>query len=354
MQSEAHKNNQRSSSNAEAQNTGNCPNCHALMPRELRFCRSCGCRLGEGVEEYTETVRFQDAPAATTARRGKSRTASAKLPGTSPADMKEFKAMAHRIHDKTVSSVTSGLGKWKIKRACNRVPRWMVWVIIPIMIASMTGGFRNSMRSRNRSSSAAVSSAQNSFLGAEYKTAQGGAMIMDVSPPGSAADKAGLIGGDVITSFDGKAVKSEEEMTRFLTATPIGKTVDVVYTRDGETKTAKLTTVSEEENDRFAETFRERPEGNGFLGVNDEELNRVKIPEMNIYGVQVNEVYKNRPAYIAGLRDGDIVIEFDKAPIRTEEEFNKRIDRALPDSTITIKVVRSGQRIEIPVKMGVE
>src|SRR5438552_10753823 len=28
------------------------------MPKEMRFCRSCGNRLGEGPAEYTETVRF--------------------------------------------------------------------------------------------------------------------------------------------------------------------------------------------------------------------------------------------------------------------------------------------------------
>ncbi len=40
----------------------NCANCHSPMPRELRFCRNCGFRLGEGSAEYTETVRFQDVP----------------------------------------------------------------------------------------------------------------------------------------------------------------------------------------------------------------------------------------------------------------------------------------------------
>jgi hypothetical protein len=35
------------------------------MPKDLRFCRNCGFRLGEGIAEYTETVRFQDAPPGT-------------------------------------------------------------------------------------------------------------------------------------------------------------------------------------------------------------------------------------------------------------------------------------------------
>src|SRR6266496_2967685 len=42
-----------------------CGNCRSPMPKELRFCRNCGFRLGEGSAEYTETVRFQDLPQGT-------------------------------------------------------------------------------------------------------------------------------------------------------------------------------------------------------------------------------------------------------------------------------------------------
>jgi PDZ domain len=322
------------------------------MPRELRFCRSCGCRLGEGVAEYTETVRFQNAP--DTSRNGKSRTAWSIPFRTSPPNPKEFHAMAKSIHQQTIKSVTTGLGRLSIRRACKRVPRWMVWVIVPIMIASMTGGFMNNSGSRNRSRASVSSSTETSFLGSHYKTAEGGAFIEGITPPDAAADKAGLVGGDVITSFDGKPVKSESDLTNLLTQTPVGKTVDVTFVRDGETKTVKLTTISEKENESLAEMFEDRPEGNGFLGVDDDQFKRVQIAGTKIYGVQINEVYKNRPGYIAGLRDGDIVIEFGGVPIRTIEEFNKRIDRALPDSTVKVVVMRGSERLEIPVKMGEE
>src|SRR4029453_6970169 len=43
---------------ASAPNVTTCQNCHSLMPAELRFCRNCGFRLGEGSAEYNETVRF--------------------------------------------------------------------------------------------------------------------------------------------------------------------------------------------------------------------------------------------------------------------------------------------------------
>src|SRR5438067_7919771 len=35
-----------------------CTQCGSPMPKEMRFCRSCGNRLGEGPAEYTETVRL--------------------------------------------------------------------------------------------------------------------------------------------------------------------------------------------------------------------------------------------------------------------------------------------------------
>ena len=91
--------------------------------------------------------------------------------------------------------------------------------------------------------------------------------MRDVTPPSSAADKAGLLGGDLITSFDGKSVKSENELSSLLSNTPIGKTVDVTFIRDGETKTVKLTTVSESDNDNLREAFENMPKG--FLGVDD-------------------------------------------------------------------------------------
>ena len=40
------------------------------MPKEMRFCRSCGNRLGEGPAEYTETVRLPSGTAGANAQFG--------------------------------------------------------------------------------------------------------------------------------------------------------------------------------------------------------------------------------------------------------------------------------------------
>src|SRR5687768_16991924 len=52
---------------AENNETVNCPSCGAQLVVGLRFCRMCGYRLGEGVEEYVATQRFDAASMPTAA-----------------------------------------------------------------------------------------------------------------------------------------------------------------------------------------------------------------------------------------------------------------------------------------------
>jgi serine protease Do len=175
-------------------------------------------------------------------------------------------------------------------------------------------------------------------------------MIDSATPPDGPIDKAGIIGGDVITSFDGQPIKGDSELRKLIAATPIGKTVEVLYTRDGEAKTTTLTTVSEDELERLTGIAADIPDG--FLGIDG--LDRVAVPNTNLYGVRLGDVSRNRPAYISGLREGDIIIEFNGTPIRTPEELGARIDRAIPDSTAKTIVMRGSERIEIPVKVGID
>src|ERR1043165_1990049 len=46
---------------AENLDTINCPSCGATLVAGLRFCRMCGYRLGEGVEEFVPTQRLDAA-----------------------------------------------------------------------------------------------------------------------------------------------------------------------------------------------------------------------------------------------------------------------------------------------------
>jgi serine protease Do len=314
-----------------------CPNCRAPMPRELRFCRNCGFRLGEGSAEYTETVRFQDGSQGVSSRNN----AAGQNPFATP----------YGLSGGPLSPVAGGVVGKRGKRISG-----MTWMFVGLLFFFIAAAIFTSVVTpirRGINTQISIPSTPRSYVGIiSFDTGDGGVTFQNVEPPGSPADKAGLVGGDLITTFDGHAVHTDDEIMDLLGLTPIGKTVDVVFLRDGEQKTTKLTTISKGEFDRLAREFRSRPEGKGQFGYDDDDSERVPIPGTKIFGVRLDDILQSRPADLAGIKEGDIVTEFDGIPIRTPEELRSRVQRALPYSTVKVVVTRGTEQLEIPVKMG--
>ncbi len=304
-----------------------CAQCGAPMPKEMRFCRSCGNRLGEGPAEYTETVRFPNGQTA---------------PGVSATTPFYAAPMAQRN--------TSAVYYPRKRRV-----RGMTWVWIAIAIFFASGGGLSMLvkNVRNIPRSVATANVSRSFAGVnEFRGTDGGVTFDVVEPPDGPADKAGLVGGDIITSFDGQSPKDQDEIMDLLRQTPIGKTVDVVYLRDGETKKTKLTTISESDYNELDRASRNRPEGRGKFGFESFRTKAVSNPETKTYGVRLNYVETNGPADLFGIRVGDIITEFDGVPIRTSDELLSRVYRAKPRNSVQVTVLRDGQIMKIPVTMG--
>jgi serine protease Do len=229
----------------------------------------------------------------------------------------------------------------------------MTWILIGIAVLFVIGGVLTATRKNVAPPPRPVVRAPLSYIGVNtFENAAGGVMIRDVWPPDSPADKAGLVGGDIINSFDNHATVDEEEMMRLLGTTPPGKNVEVIYTRDGKVKKVMLTTISRSEKLHLDAVFKEREAGLAQLGYDDGEAEVVSVPGRNINGVQLNGLSSSGPAAIAGVQEGDIVIEFDGTPIRTTSELVLRVRRAIPYSTVQLVVIRGTEQLEIPVKMG--
>lgn len=153
------------------------------MPKEMRFCRSCGNRLGEGPAEYTETVRF---PNVTAGANGQFNAQYA--PGmTAP--------MTHQ----------PGGGYPTRRRRLGFTGMTWMWIVLGVFFAS-GGGLSMLVKNGGHIPRGAITNAPpRSYLGVDgLDTTDGGVTFADVGTPGSPADKAGLVGGDIITSFDGR------------------------------------------------------------------------------------------------------------------------------------------------------
>lgn len=298
-----------------------CSQCGAPMPKEMRFCRSCGNRLGEGPAEYTETVRL---PNAQTGPAGSATTPFYAAPMATGNPSAVYYPRKRRV-------------------------RGMTWVWIAIVAFFATGGMLSGVikNARVNGTRIAAIAVNRSFAGVdEFRATDGGVTFDVVEPPDGPADKAGLVGGDIITSFDGQSPQDQDEMMALLRRTPIGKTVDVVYLRDGETKKTKLTTISESDYNALDRAARNRPEGRGKFGF--EAFRTTRLAN----GVRMDYVEPNGPADLFGIKVGDIITEFDGIPIRTRDELLSRVYRAKPRSSVQVTLIRDGQTMKIPVTMG--
>jgi len=307
-----------------------CAQCGAPMPREMRFCRACGNRLGEGPAEYTETVRFPNA------------TAAANGQYTAPYGPGMTAPIARQ---------TGGGYPCRKRRLGFTGMTWM-WIVMAIFFGG--GGLMSAfVKNAGRRARIAAPTMSRSYFGVnKFTTANGGVSINVVEPPDGPADKAGLVGGDIITSFDGHSVGKESDIMDLLSQTPIGKRVEVIYTRDGNFHNTQMTTVSKDENDRLKEAFDDRSQPKGYFGFETNRTTRINSPETKIYGVRIDWAEPNRPADLFGIKEGDIITDFDNVPIRTREELYSRVRRAIPKSVVEVVVLREGQVVKMPVTMG--
>jgi C-terminal processing protease CtpA/Prc len=301
------------------------------MPKDLRFCRNCGFRLGEGAAEYTETVRFQNAPS------GFANVNSASTPGAYIGPTAIGRPQSRGLVQK-----------------CRRLggTTWLFVILIVFFVAA--GAFSSLIRRVRPQFPPVISiNAARSYAGVNsFDSADAGATFANVDPPGGPADLAGLVGGDIITKADGQKIDDEDDIANVLSNTPIGKTIEIEYLRDGESHVTKLTTMSKAEVDHLARAYRDRPEGKGRFGFNNNATERVPVEGTKMFGVRLDSIEPSLPADMAGIKEGDIVIEFDGVPIRTPEELTARVRRAIPYETVTVVLMRAGQKLELPVKMG--
>jgi putative serine protease PepD len=78
-------------------------------------------------------------------------------------------------------------------------------------------------------------------LGVSVTEAEGGGALVSNVTANSAAAKAGLLQGDVITSVNGKTINDSDDLVGIIQSANVGDKVTIVFTRDGAQKTATAT-----------------------------------------------------------------------------------------------------------------
>jgi hypothetical protein len=339
--------------------TINCPSCGATLVAGLRFCRMCGYRLGEGVEEYIPTQLLDPNAAPTATAQPSATDPFAPRQTWGAGSMQPIQPMQPFGTSSLKQQSDSSLSR--LASACNpKRAGWWTWMILAFVLLTVMGGvFSAVRRNRDPGPGRQEQSLPTNSITAEvddFSTADGGgAFIVGLAGPDTSLERAGLIGGDIITSFDGKTVRDEDAMRKILAGVPPGKPVEVIYIRDGEPpKKTMLTTIARGDF-RGMIPIDTRPGGKGIFGLqNRNDLERVRVPNTNIYGVELGDLSRNGPADLAGLKEGDVITEFNGKLIRTPGDLRLRIYEAVPGDMVKVVLMRDGQLMEIQMKMGRE
>lgn len=78
-----------------------------------------------------------------------------------------------------------------------------------------------------------------------------------------------------------------------------------------------------------------------YFGIKAEDMTEAAMTEREITnGIYVNEVQPNSPAFIAGLKNGDVILQIDEQDIVNTYNFNKIITGYEPKTEITVKIKR--------------
>jgi len=171
-----------------------------------------------------------------------------------------------------------------------------------------------------------------SELAGAFGLEQGRGVLVAEVVADSAAEKAGLRAGDVITSIAGYAVRNAQEFHNFEGQFPVGESQELEYVRDQKTRQVnvrveELKVVDGGRVDGRLEgaTFSELPPRQRADGVG---------------GVVITALDPRSRLARQGLREGDIVTGANRMPIRDVGEFESVVGSAR--GTLFLQIRRNG------------
>jgi serine protease Do len=178
-------------------------------------------------------------------------------------------------------------------------------------------------------------------LGAPY------GVVIEGVEPGSPAEKAGLKGGDVITSVNGQPVKTGNDLVNPIAQATIGSKVKLSFVRD---RTQKETTaVVEDRTHVFPNTAGRMSDQPGDaapteFGLHVENLTKERAQRIGLDGMKGVVVTDVDPASFASddlnFTRGDVIAEINHEAINTLDDYKAAVQKLKAGDNVVFKVLR--------------
>src|SRR5947209_9569185 len=187
-----------------------------------------------------------------------------------------------------------------------------------------------------------------------------GALVGEVTPK-SPSEKAGIKTGDVITSVNGKKIGDARELRLMIGSMSPGTKVQIEVNREGQKKmfgvdlvempaaaTQPATGASPEES--------VPPEKSTVFGavviadVTDDVRTALNLPR-EIQGAVIVELDSASPAAQAGLREGDVIQEVNKQPVKNAKDLVALSKKLKPNEKILMRVYSQGRSSYVALEL---
>ena len=152
---------------------------------------------------------------------------------------------------------------------------------------------------------------------------------------GSAAEKAGIKAGDVITAINGKPVKDAAALRNAIGMLRIGEKVDVTLVRDGKPRTVTAVVA---ERDAAAEA--------AASGLHD-GLQGADLADAQGGGVLIRAVAEGSPAAQRGLRANDVIVSVGRTRVANLAEFQRATQG---QAAFVVQIRRGSAILVIPIR----
>jgi len=187
---------------------------------------------------------------------------------------------------------------------------------------------------------------ENPAIARVYGAGAGGVTVSAVTA-GSPAEQAGLKVGDTIVSVDGKPVKNGDELVSDIASRKPGSKVPIGYVRNGKKQDTTVTVadraklfaarLGDDEENGEESAPKASKLGLTVRAVTPEIADRLEIPVGK--GVIVQDIKPSSFADDVGITRGDVILEINKQPMNSEEDFT-RISSALKSGQDVVFLVR--------------
>jgi serine protease Do len=206
----------------------------------------------------------------------------------------------------------------------------------------------------------------NQLIGPEHRVARGSIGIEFAAQPnpaiariygsgvtvsnvvaGSPAETAGLKVGDTITAVDGKDVKGGDELVADIASRKPGSKAKLAFFRNGKKQETSVTIadrsklfasrLGEEQDNQSEEEPKPSKFGLSVRSITPDLADRLSITAGK--GVVVQDVKQGSFAEDVGLNRGDVVLEVNKQPVNSPDDFSK-IEASLKSGQDAVFLVR--------------